>query len=83
MIKKNNFIFKISNRKNKKYDVFDKMNNYITSFGDNRYQHYKDKIGLYKHLDHLDNDRRKRYKLRHGTNPKPLSAGWFSLNYLW
>ena len=33
--------FKISKKKNKKYDVF-KNDKYITSFGDKNYQHYED-----------------------------------------
>lgn len=79
----NNHIFKKSTRKNKKYDVFDKNGKYITSFGDSRYQQYKDKIGLYSHLDHKDPKRRKLYYQRHGKKAKPLSAKYFSHKYLW
>jgi hypothetical protein len=53
------------------------------SFGDKSYEHYEDKIGEYKHLDHKDPERRKRYKQRHGDNPKKFSAGYFALKYLW
>ena len=31
----------------------------VIHFGDNRYQQYKDKIGIYSHLDHNDKERRK------------------------
>jgi len=77
--------FKKSTRKYKKYMV--KLNDGTTvHFGDNRYSQYKDKtgLGLYTHLDHLDKDRRARYKKRHeGTRHKKYSASWFSDQYLW
>jgi hypothetical protein len=84
--KLDNFIFKApSKRQYKKYDVYDLNNNYITSFGDNRYEQFKDRIGFYSNKDHNDNKRRNLYRLRHSkdnlTNKK--SAGYFSFNYLW
>lgn len=83
MIRKDNFLFKKSNKKNKKYDVFNLKNEYIASFGDNRYQHFKDKIGLWKHKDHNDNNRKRLYYLRHGKIAERLSPKWFSHRYLW
>lgn len=83
MIKRDNFYFKKSTRKNKKYDVYDINNKYITSFGDNRYQQYRDVIGLYSNLNHLDKNRRRLYYLRHGKNADRLTAKWFSHKYLW
>lgn len=78
------WIFKVSNKKNKKYDVYDsKTGKYIVSFGDNRYEQFKDKIGFWKHKDHNDDKRRELYKKRHSKNPKYESAGFFALNYLW
>jgi len=83
------YIFKKSKRKTKKYDVYDlETKKFITSFGGIKengdiYQHYRDVIGLYSKYNHLDKDRRKRYRKRHGTNPKKNSAGYFALNYLW
>ena len=71
-----------SKRKNKKYDVY-KKGKYITSFGSNTNQQYKDKIGHYKNLDHLDKDKRKRFYDRFGKNPKFESALWFSSKFLW
>ncbi len=74
-----------SRRKNKKYDVLDNNNRYLFSFGDNRYQHYKDQFGYYKDLDHLDPDRRKNYRLRHKNDyiDDPNYAGFWSYNFLW
>ena len=37
--------FKVSTRKNKKYDVYEN-NKYIVSFGDNRYEQYEDKTPI-------------------------------------
>jgi hypothetical protein len=63
----------------------------IVHFGDNRYQHFHDKIGKYKSLDHNDVTRRRRYRLRHaGIIAKgqraidiKYSPAWFSYYYLW
>ena len=72
-----------SNLKNKKYMVMTKKG--IIHFGDKRYQHFKDKIGLYKHLDHLDPKRKELYYKRHGdryTKNKETAKYW-SHNILW
>jgi hypothetical protein len=64
------------------------------SFGDKRYQHFKDQtpLKLYSHLDHLDPKRRASYRARHGAMvdkngkryvDKKYSAAWFSYHYLW
>jgi hypothetical protein len=79
---KDGFLFKKSKRKNKKYDVF-KNNRYIVSFGDNRYQQYKDKIGIYKDLNHGDKKRRDNYYSRHGKESRLGTAKYFSHKYLW
>lgn len=67
------------------------------SFGDRRYQHYKDSVpkrlggGKWSRLDHMDTDRRNRYRKRHSKvmsgnkvakNIKYTPA-WFSWHYLW
>lgn len=83
MIVKDNFIFKKSKRKNKKYDVFNLKNEYITSFGDNRYSQFKDKIGLYLSLNNNDKNRKRLYYLRHGKKAEKLTPKWFSHKYLW
>ena len=78
--------FKVSTRKNKKYDVF-KDDKYLTSFGDRNYQQYKDITPLksYSNLDHLDLKRKQNYYKRFGKKEKAKfeSAKWFSNNYLW
>ena len=64
-------------RKHKKYMVMTKKG--IIHFGDKRYQQFKDKIGLYKHLDHLDPKRRELYYKRHGdrnTKNKETAKYW-------
>ena len=76
------YSFKVSSRKGKKYDVY-KNNKYLVSFGSKNFQHYYDKIGFYKHLNHLDNKRRDNYYSRFGKYAKPDTAKWFSHNYLW
>tara|TARA_R110001592_G_scaffold32722_1_gene114366 strand:+ start:207 stop:449 length:243 start_codon:yes stop_codon:yes gene_type:complete len=66
-----------SNRKHKKYMVMTKKG--IIHFGDKRYEQFKDKIGLYKHLDHLDPKRRELYYKRHGdrnTKNKETAKYW-------
>lgn len=82
--------FEKSNRKNKKYDAIIyniKTKKYKrVSFGDNRYQQYKDTtgLGLYSHLDHLDNDRKIRYRKRHEkTYQRRYTPSFFSWNFLW
>lgn len=84
--KLDNYIFKApSKRQYKKYDVYDLNNNYITSFGDNRYEQYKDKIGFYSSKDHNDKKRRDAYRSRHKNDniDNPDYAGYWSWNYLW
>jgi len=96
--------FKKSTRKNKKYMVTipasiwnkerpDKIERQKTvHFGDKRYEQYKDKIGLYSNLDHLDKNRRDEYRNRHEgvllkngqkAYKKKFSPSWFSYYYLW
>ena len=78
------YTFKISTKKNKKYDAY-KNSKYLVSFGDKNYQHYFDKIGHYSHLDHLDLKRKNNYYKRFGKkeDAKFESAKYFSHNYLW
>lgn len=85
-----------SSRKGSKYDaVF--MNRYTgktktLSFGAIKrngtpYEQYRDvtKLALYKQYDHLDPERRKRYRARHKVYIKPgyYSPGSLSWAYLW
>lgn len=78
-----------STRKGKKYMVYVKYNNKrgykLIHFGASSYGHYKDKtpLKLYKHLDHGDKERKKRYYARHGKATDKTSAKWWSNKYLW
>lgn len=71
-------------KKNKKYDVF-LDGKYIVSFGDTRYQHYRDRFGHYKNLDHNDKKRRDRYRARHMNDiiDNPNFAGFWAWHFLW
>ena len=79
--------FRKSNRKNKKYTaVLQNENNKqkLVHFGQLPYQHYYDKIGLYSDLNHLDENRRRRYQQRFSKLPlKKYTPHYFSYNYLW
>ncbi len=78
-----------SNRKHKKYKALLKHKKtnklYTIHFGDNRYEQYEDKIGLYKHLNHFDKKRRKAFRARnkHRIIPGFMSAASFAQDYLW
>ena len=72
-----------STRKNKKYMVLTKSG--VIHFGDKRYEQFKDKLGVYKHLDHNDPKRKKAYYDRHkqkDTKNKE-SAKYWSHKILW
>ena len=83
--------FEKSKTKNKKYDAIlqNKENKKLmrVPFGDNRYEHFKDKtpLKLYSHLNHLDKKRQKNYIARHSVYIKEnyFSPGYFSMKYLW
>ena len=80
--KGNRILFKpwISKAKNKKYSVYVKGDK-IIHFGDKRYQHFKDKIGDYKSLDHNDPVRRKSYLARaKGIKNKQGELTWKDKN---
>ena len=74
-----------SNAKNKKYSVYVMKDGKkkLIHFGDNRYQHFKDKIGDYSSLDHNDPNRRKKYYQRHGQTSDKNSAKYWSHKILW
>jgi hypothetical protein len=62
----------------------------VISFGDTRYEHYRDSTdpelggGLWTHLDHLDRKRRTAYRRRHQKdNLDCWSPGYLSWCYLW
>ena len=70
-----------STRKNKKIDVYDKGNKFITSIGDKKYKDYptylkQDKV--------LAEERRRLYKIRHKKDKDVVgSAGYFADKLLW
>lgn len=85
---KSGWSIKVSNKKNKKYDVFNSENKYITSFGDKRYEHYFDLLGHYSNLNHNDETRlknfRNRFRSKYEANKNnPESALFWSWNLLW
>lgn len=73
-----------SKKEHKKYDVY-LGSKYLLSFGDNRYQQFKDKFGYYDNLDHGDETRRLNYRLRHRKDKiyNPYYPGYWSYRYLW
>ena len=83
-----------STAKNKKYSVYVLKDGKkkLIHFGQLPYQHFKDKIGLYKSLDHNDKDRRERYlKRAKGITDKngkitwkdKNSSNYYSIKFLW
>jgi len=72
-----------STRKHKKYMVLTKIG--IIHFGDNRYEQFRDKIGVYSHLDHNDKKRKELYYKRHGNKDikNKESAKYWSHKILW
>lgn len=72
---------KKSTRQHKKYMA--KVGNEWIHFGDNRYEQFYDKIGLYYKMNHNDETRKKLYHARHGVNHIEGTPGWFSFNALW
>ena len=95
------YLIEPSTKENKKYDVYLVFNNkemgigvlkdnefvkrYLLSFGSKQHEHFNDKIGYYKNLNHNDKERRKRYRARHKNDniDDPNYAGFWSWNYLW
>ena len=85
-------VFSKSTRKGKKYSVVTPLGKTI-HFGQLAYKQYKDTtgLGLYSHLDHLDESRRKNYLSRaKGIKNKnglawtdKESPNYYSVHYLW
>jgi len=79
-----------SPRKNKKLRTV--VNGVNVDFGDVRYQHFKDKTGIWSSLDHGDKQHRKKYLTRTSgikdgqgklTKDDPMSPNWHSRKILW
>lgn len=92
--------FIVPQNSNKKYTAIVplKLKTIRVSFGDKRYEHYKDSVpkslggGKWSKKDHKDKSRRKNYRKRHGArfcnNGKrcinvKYSPAWFSYYFLW
>jgi hypothetical protein len=56
------YIYEKSTRKDKKLQV--KVDQKTVHFGNPNYEHYKDRTGIWSHLDHNDKERRKNYLKR-------------------
>ncbi len=52
-------------------------------FGDNCYHYHFYKIGMYSHLNHNDDNRKRLYYARHGKEAEKHSSKYFSHKYLW
>jgi len=79
-----------STRKDKKLMV--RVGKSLIHFGNPKYQHFKDKTGIWKSLDHNDEVRRQMYLTRSAgikdsqgnlTKDNPESANFHSRNILW
>ena len=75
----------VSNAKNKKYSVYVVINGKtkLIHFGDKRYQHFEDKLGYYRNLNHYDEQRRKNYHARHGDTKDKNTAKYWAHKILW
>ena len=80
--KKLNVKIKPSKKSNSKIDVYDNLNNYITSIGHKNYNDYPTYI-LEKGKKYAD-ERRKLYKTRHEDDRKVKnSRGYYAGKILW
>tara|TARA_R110000803_G_scaffold12929_3_gene36594 strand:+ start:608 stop:922 length:315 start_codon:yes stop_codon:yes gene_type:complete len=95
-IQTNKMLYKpfVSSAKNKKYSVYVMKDNKkrLIHFGDSNMEQYKDKLGEYSKLNHLDPKRRKSYLARaKGIRNKKGELTWkdkntsnfYSIKYLW
>jgi len=90
MVKIGKFNYEKSTRKDKKLMVI--VDGKKIHFGARNMEHYKDKTGLWKELDHLDKKRRKNYLARSGgirnkemklTKDIESSPNYHSIRILW
>ncbi len=78
--------FKYQGKGFKKYSVYvksDKGNKKLIHFGDKRYGQFKDKLGVYKNMDHGDPKRKKAYYDRHGKATSKDTPKYWSHKILW
>jgi capsid portal protein len=72
----------LSDKPQKKYYAI--VNNRKVYFGQYPYQQYRDKLGYYSDLDHLDKQRRKNFKSRFERyRHRKGSSAYFSDQILW
>jgi len=95
MVKVGKYNYEKSTRKGKKLMVKVKQSNgkiKTIHFGNDKYEHYKDKTGIWKSKDHLEKDRRKNYLARaKGIKKKdgslayksPESSNYHAVKILW
>ena len=90
MVKIGRYNYEKSNLKNKK--LMTMVNGKTIHFGDNRYQHFTDKTGIWSKLDHKDKKRQKSYlarakgiKLKDGSLAwkNPMSPNYHAIRVLW
>lgn len=90
MVKVGRYNYEKSTRGDKKLMV--RVKGKLIHFGNPKYQHFKDKTGIWKELDHGDKERRKRYLSRSKaikdgdgnlTYNNPKSPNYHSINVLW
>ena len=90
IVKVGRFNYKKSNVAGKKLAVV--VNGKTINFGDSSTEHYKDKTGIWKSKDHLDEKRRKSYLARSGgikrkdgtlTKNDPNSSNYHSRKIFW
>ncbi len=90
MVKIGKFNYEKSTRKDKKLMVI--VNGKKIHFGNPSYQHFKDKTGIWKSLDHEDKKRRKNYLSRSGgirnkegklTKDIESSPNYHAIRILW
>lgn len=75
-------IFRSVDKPNKKYYAL--VGNRRVYFGARAYQHYRDRLGAYSRLDHLDPERRRRFKQRFERyRHRRGTAAWFADQILW
>jgi len=88
--------FSIPKKGYKKYkaSIYDTKNKKIKSvmFGDRRYEHYFDRIGMWREKNHNDRKRRAAYRKRHekislkdgsAAYQVPYTPAYFSYHLLW
>tara|TARA_R100000734_G_scaffold13953_1_gene10321 strand:+ start:226 stop:498 length:273 start_codon:yes stop_codon:yes gene_type:complete len=90
MVKVGKYNYEKSTRKDKK--LMTEIDGKKIHFGNPNYQHFKDKTGIWKELDHNDKQRRKNYLTRSKAikNKKgeltyldPLSPNYHAIRILW